>query len=202
MAWNDQYPLPEDFAPGKGDDKLHVVFRNDILLNEGKSEKEGRPIFDDVDWVKIFIPGDKTSVLDRPASAVDKARFAIQYARYKQGLKEEEQITGTHLKEWPTISRSQTEELKFFNVFTVEQLAEINDAVKVRMGPGITKLQQQARIWLDKAVKTAEVAKASQKIDDQAARIDTLEQTVRALIEERDAALVAAGKKRAVVEPA
>src|SRR4030095_306967 len=99
--------MPEDFRQGKGDEQLLVMFRLDILKDEDQSVAQGRPIFRDVDWIRIYIPGDKSTVIDRPAYDSDRLRSPQHYARYKQGLKDEEQQVGTPLKEWPLVTRSQ-----------------------------------------------------------------------------------------------
>jgi len=177
--------MPEDFRQGKGDEHLLVVFRLDIIKDEEKSVTEGRPIFRDVDWIKIYIPGDKTTVIDHPAYESDRLRFPQQYARYKQGLKEEEQQVGTPLKEWPLVTRSQVEELKFFNLHMVEQIADVADSVKLKV-PGLVSLSQQARIWLDRTKATSDAAKASKKIDDQNSRIGALEIALKDLMEQNE----------------
>lgn len=178
-------PSPDDFRSGAGDEKLLVVFYMSILQDEMKSVEKGRPIFHDAEFVRIYIPGDKTSVVDRPAFEMDRRRFALQYAKFKQGIDEEDQISGTPLKEWPLVTRAQVQEFKYFHVLTVEHLAEARDDVK-RQVPGMTQLSQQARIWLEKTNATAAVAMASQKIDEQANKISVLERTVAELCAERD----------------
>ena len=92
-------PNPDDFRPGAGDDKLYVIFHMDIVKDEGKSVEEGRPIFNDVEFVQIFVPGDKTNVIDRPIRPSDKARFPKQYQAFKEGKAEEAQLQKTPLKD-------------------------------------------------------------------------------------------------------
>lgn len=164
--------------PHAGDDSLFVVFYMGVIKDEAKSIDQGRPIFNDVECVKIVIPGDKNNVNDRPASERDKQRFARQYAAFKQGLKEEDQITGTRLHDWPFLSRAQSEELKYLGIRTVEQLAEVRDDVTSRV-PGLTNLKQHAQVWLGKSKSAAEAAKTTKLIQDQATRIATLEQALR-----------------------
>lgn len=178
-------PDPDDFKQGAGDEKLLVIFFRDILKDDDKSISEGRPIYYDTDWLRIHIPGDPTNVIVRPASEQDKRRFPVQWGRYQQGMKDEEQIQGTPLKEWPMVSRAQVEELRYFKLFTVEHLADVSDTVKLRV-PGLTKLAQQARIWLEKASHTAVAAQHQQTIDTQANRIEVLERTVRTLVDEKE----------------
>jgi len=178
-------PDPDDFKAGAGDDKLLVIFYRDILQDEGKTLEAGRPIYRDTDYVRVHIPGDPTNVVVRPAMDMDKKRFALQWARYQQGLKEEDQITGTPLREWPMVGRAQVEELRYFQIHTVEHLADVNDAVKIKV-PGLNKLSQQAKIWLEKASHTAQAAMHQQVIDRQANDIEVLKRTVKQLVDEKD----------------
>jgi hypothetical protein len=164
--------------PNAGDDSLFVVFYMGVLKNEAKSIEQGRPIFDDVECVKIVIPGDKNNINDRPASERDKQRFSKQYAAFKQGLKEEDQITGTRLHDWPFLSRAQSEELKYLGIRTVEQLAEVRDDITSRV-PGLTNLKQHAQVWLGKSKNAAEAAKTTKQLQDQASRIASLEAALR-----------------------
>jgi len=174
-------PTPEAEAfqkPFAGDEQLFVVFFMDAIQNEGKSITEGRPIFDDVECLRIIVPGDRNNVVVRPASAQDKQRFAKQYGMFKQGMKEEDQITGTRLTDWPFLTRGQCEELRYVGVRTVEQLAEVRDDVALRF-PGLVSLKKNAHAWLGKAKNSAEAAMQQKTLDDQKSRIDSLEHAVR-----------------------
>src|SRR4051812_45528342 len=116
---------PDMFSrPNAGDEQLFVVFYMGIVKNEQRTVDEGRPIFDDVECVRIIVPGDRNNINDRPASDVDKRRFAKQYAMFKQGVKEEDQVSGTRLTDWPFLTRAQCEELKYLGLRTVEHLSE------------------------------------------------------------------------------
>jgi len=109
------------------DNKLHIQFYSRPMLQHALSEENGRPIYADVDHVRIMVPGDKLSIIDRIASDDDQKRFAAHWAKYKAGKGEE--IIGTRLEVVPWMTRSKVEEYKFFNLHTVEQLANANDSV-------------------------------------------------------------------------
>lgn len=160
-----------------GDDSLFVVFYMGVIQNEAQTTEQGRPIFDDVESVRIMVPGDRNNVIDRPASPQDKARFAKQYALFQQGRKEDDQITGTRLSEWPFLTRGQCEEFRYLGLRTVEQLAEVNDAVCAKV-PGLNQLKRNAAIWLDKSKGAAEAAKTAKEIDTQNKRLAHLQSVV------------------------
>lgn len=129
-----------------GDAKLYVQFYQSILKNESRSKEEGRPMYDDVPYIKIFTPGDRTSVIDRPIRETDKFRFPAQWNRFSNS--QEQRADGTPLAEWPIISRSQAEELKFFGFQTVEQIADAKDGINMM---GINDLKNKAKVYLELA---------------------------------------------------
>ena len=109
------------------DSKLHVQFYLRPVMSQRKSEDAGRPIYHDVEHVRILVPGDKLSQIDRVASSDDKARFAEHYAKFKAGQGQE--VVGTRLEVAPWMTRSKVEEYKYFGIHTVEQLAAASDEV-------------------------------------------------------------------------
>lgn len=161
-----------------GDDSLFVVFYWGTVKDDAQSEEQGRPIFRDTEYVRIIVPGDKNNINDRPASKHDKQRFPKQYAAFRAGVAEEDQIVGTRLKEWPLLTRAQVEEFAYFGIKTVEQLAEVRDDVVSRV-PGMRDYKQTAQLWLGKSRATAEAAKAIAKDKEQAAKIESLELAIR-----------------------
>ena len=58
---------PEFSGATNPDAALAVEFRLDKVLNEFRSNQEGRPMYDWVDFVRICVPGNNLSVIDRPA---------------------------------------------------------------------------------------------------------------------------------------
>src|SRR5437879_3568700 len=104
---------------------LHVEFYIDSKHMPFLSEEAGRPVHQDAEFVKIMIPGDKNTLIEREAIEQDRDKFPLEYARFKNGLKEEMQAVGTPLKAWPAMSRALVKDLAHFNVHTVEQLASM-----------------------------------------------------------------------------
>lgn len=135
-------------AEGHG---LHVEFYIEAVKQEFKSEQAGRPIYEDTEFVKILIPGDKNYCAERIATQADKDRFALEYARFKNGLKEEEQAIGTPLKHWPAMTRAMAKEFAAVNVHTVEQLASLSDTAKQAFGMGALEWSRKAQAMLDTA---------------------------------------------------
>lgn len=123
------------------------------------SEKEGRPIFADKEFIRILIAGDKNSEVFREATENDKTRFHEVYKRFKDGLEGRDQLVGTPLSQWTLLKPSQIRELEAINIFTVEQLAAISDSMKQRLGMGANELVASAAAYLGSA-KDASMAGA------------------------------------------
>lgn len=156
--------------------KLIVQFHVKAVKDEAASAEAGRPIFKEEEYIRIFVPGDR-DVVDRPIYPSDLQRFANQYERWKS-KKGTEEVVGTPLEQYPMISRAQVEELKYFNVFTVEQLANMAD-VHTQKFMGINTLRQQARDWLAVANKTADASKMRKEIELRDAEIGALKDMLK-----------------------
>lgn len=120
-----------------GDEALDVSFYVNAVPHEGKSAEEGRPIYMDVEYIKIVIPGTKNEGANRPVREDDKKRFPRHYAAFKEGLAE--QVIGTPLEELVSIPVSRRAELKAQGIKTVEMLAGVSDTTGPKLGMG----------WLD-----------------------------------------------------
>jgi hypothetical protein len=133
------------------DSKLYVQFYLRPVLMTTESEQAERPIYKDVEHVRIMVPGDKLSIVDRLASPDDKARFAQHYAKFKAGGSQE--VVGTRLEVVPWMTRSKVEEYKFFGIVTVEQLSGASDSVGQKF-PGFHQDREKAKQWLEATTGT------------------------------------------------
>lgn len=136
-----------------GDQSLLVKFFLHPRENGAKSKEAGRPIFEEVPYVSIKQPGQKDSEIVAPASDRHKKRFPEHWRRFL-AREDQEQVTGTLLEEWPGVTRSIVEELKHFNIRTVEQLANLSDANAQNI-MGINGLKQRASDWLESSSNQA-----------------------------------------------
>ena len=141
----------------QGDEYLAVRFYHESKEKKDKSLKAGRPIFEDVVYVEIMQPGNKDNIINRPATEMDKQRFAKHYAMWKaRTSNEDHQLVGTPLSEWAGVTRSQANELSFFNVKTVEQLAHMADSNTNNM-MGLGGLKDKAKKYLDSSADQATI---------------------------------------------
>jgi len=130
-------------------------FFTEAVKLEWKSRQEGRPIFEDREFVRIIIPGDRRSMAVEPVGEAHKARWPREYEAFRAGR--EAPVEGTPLSEWPVslMSPARVQELAWFNLRTVEQLAAVNDAQLQNLGMGSRELRERARTWLEVAEKGA-----------------------------------------------
>lgn len=139
----------------KGDENLYVRFFLAPLQNKEKTLEEGRPIFEDKEFISIMVPGDKDNIVRREVRMGDAQRFPKHWAAFKND--QEEILEGTPLDQWPQITASQVQELKHFHIRTVEQLAEVNDSTAQQF-MGINLLKGKAKEYLEASKEGAPVA--------------------------------------------
>lgn len=107
------------------DKYLAVKISKKAVHNEFKSKQEGRQVFEDVDWINIIIPGDKTTEVSRKLKEEDKIRFEFQWNNYLN--REEHKKNGIPLDMLPSITPAQVANLQALKVETVEQLANLHE---------------------------------------------------------------------------
>lgn len=174
---------PSDFAkPDEtrfaADNKLYVEFFRKPVLQPGKSREAGRAVYEEVDYVRIHVPGDKSSVIERPVSQQDEFRFADRYAKWKAG--QEEAVTGTPLSALPGMSPSKVEEYKFFKLVTVEQLAEANDNLGAKF-MSFQQDKQRAKAFLEVAKNNAPIERMNEELAKRDAELEELRAMVTTL---------------------
>lgn len=157
----------------EADKKLLVMFYKGTEKNERKSAEEGRPIFDEFDYVKILTPGSKDSFTG-DATPDYQQRFPQQWARYKAGQSQD--MAGTPLNLLPWLGIGQIAELNAVGCHTVEHLAGMSDALSQRF-MGHHQMKQRAQQYLDAAKGNAPLLKMEaelQKRDEQIAELKAM----------------------------
>jgi len=160
------------------DDKLFVVFSMKAIKNGGKSDLEGRPIYDDVPHIRIHVPGDKNSVIEAPVTEEDKVRFASRWEKFQKNMQQSPE--GTPLEMWPQLSISQVYEFKALGVMTVEQLAGMSDAHASKFMGG-NELRRRADTFLKVAKDTAEAQRLATVNAELEARLLAQDEALRAM---------------------
>jgi hypothetical protein len=103
-------------------------------------------------FVRIIVPGDKTSIVDQPVREDHKQRFARQWLHFQMQNNNAE-VIGVPLKDWvrddpENFNDMQMAELQIFKFQTVEQVATASDSQLQRIGMGAVGLRELARRYL------------------------------------------------------
>lgn len=126
---------------------------------------EGQPNYEDREWIRITNPGGK-DVIERVVKDSDTITYMAQYAAFKKG--EVFEGEGFKLRDVSFLSKSELENCKRAQIFTVEQLAGINDIGMKALGMNGRTLSQKAKDWLD----------GKKNIDVIVNKVNALEQTL------------------------
>jgi hypothetical protein len=150
------------------DDLLVVLFKHYALPNKAKSLAEGRPIFDDEEMCEIRSPGSK-DVKVFPAHTFARwvddymtgeqtkqsyaERFSHQYRQFK--AKAAQTKSGTPLDFAMFLSEGRRSELRAQNVYTIEQLADIEGSELKNLGPGGREMKNAAMTFINEGRASA-----------------------------------------------
>ena len=171
------------------DAALAVRFYSRAVQNNFETSKQGRPIFQDVDYIEITTPGNQLNIIDTPVREQHKMRFPLQWAAYQNAHSGDQREIGTPLKQWPLLTLAQAEELRGIKFFTVEGIANASDLqinnIGMIGGMAPQALRERAKAYLQAAAGTANV-------EHQATENAKLQEQLKAL-QDQVAALLAAG---------
>jgi len=167
------------------DAALTVQFIRRPVLQPYRTEKEGRPIFEDVDFIRIFTPGNNLNIIDTPVRDEHKFRFPRQWEMFKNAHSADTREVGTPVTAWPYLTASQAEEFKALKFFTVEQIANASDLQLQSLGmvggtaPYI--IRDRAKAYLSAAAGTAvpeaqaaELAAAKKQMEEMQKQLNAL----------------------------
>ena len=177
--FDDQIPLARpDESRYAMDDKLYVEFSREPVLHPAKSRDAGRAVYEERDFVKIHVPGDKTTVCVEPMHEINVQRFRARYEKWKAG--QAEAVVGTPLSALPQMTPAKVEEYKFFKIVTVEQLADANDQLGQKF-MSFHSDKQAAKRFIDATKGNAPVEAMNVELQKRDAEIENLKTMVEAL---------------------
>ena len=163
-------------ADGKIDnshDRCIPKFYYKAVEMTGESKKQGRPIFKDVAYVEILVPGNARDVVNRKVREEDKERWPRQWLLFsKMG---ETATEGTPIDELPGLLASQVAVLKSVNIPTIEALAGVSDAHLSGIGSDARKLRDRAANYIALSKDQAVVQELREENEKLAARVAELE---------------------------
>ena len=140
---------------------LNVTFFTKARENKRLSREAGRPIFEDVEMVKVAVPGERLTTVVAPAHEPHRIgggvttyakRFADVYAQFKADAAQT--VSGTPLSEAPFLTEAKRAELRAVNIHVIEQLASLGEGEAKRVGVGGGKIIAEAKAYLHRADAT------------------------------------------------
>lgn len=167
------------FKPEGEPDKAIPEFFMEAAPNPFQSEKEGRPVFDDVEKVRILIPGQRLQEAVERVKDHHRLRWPAQYAAFKAGT--EAPVDGMPIEEWPPLTPALAKNLRHMEIRTVEILAGLSDAQLPSLGMGGRELREKAKTWLANASDGKPLAEALAKNTELQAKLDVQGQTIEAM---------------------
>jgi len=167
----------QDNQQSESDKKLLVIFYTEAVKNESKTIAAGRPIYDDIDHIKILAPGSRDTFVTE-ATPEYQMRFAAQWERYK--AKQDQHVSGTRLSEIPWMTKSQVAELGAVNCHTAEQLVSMPDNLSQKF-MGHHQLKARVQAFLDAAAGAAPALKLQAELEKRDDEIRQLTEAVKAL---------------------
>lgn len=177
-----------------GDDSaLLVQFYLHAVRQGGASEKAGREIFKDEEYVWIRFPGDKTKEIRRPVDhegrnghPPDSERWPKAWQAFKNSHAQVQE--GTPLEQFPPLGASTVLNFKSYNIHTVEQLAAVTDAVIHNLGTGALDLREKAKAWLKAASDASVVTKMQAELAKRDEDIAALKAQIAEIARKKDKA--------------
>lgn len=158
------------------DNHLHVEF-----YTYSHPAMDVKKPYEGVPFIRIAVPGDKTTIIEQPVRDDHKQRFPRQWL-YFQMQNNDAQLIGTPLQEWAKnrpaeLSEMQMQELQILRFQTVEQVATASDGQLQKVGMGAAGLRERARSYLlsknqsDSASELEETRKEMAELKEQMAAL-------------------------------
>lgn len=175
----------------------YVKFKKVAVEDRAATITSGHYVAKDVDFAVVTPAGSKDELeyvveewFERLEESSRAGRFPpawlshyrSAYEMWKKG--EEIPLTGIPLAAWPAISPAQYETLKAARLYTVEDVAQMNEESIARVGMGARALKQRAEAFLQTAKETG---KAAEELAALRQQNKDLEETVKRLSEQVDA---------------
>lgn len=158
---------------------LHMTFLSD---------KEGRPIYEPRDYVRIEIPGMVANVVETLVSEEHKRAHPLEWAQYlnEKSTGEFSEYQGTLLSAWPLLNSAQVLEMRHYKFYTVEQIADASDqqiqGIGMLAGMSPLSLRDKAKAWLGNAKGQADVNNAASELAKRDEQIATMQMHMDALM--------------------
>lgn len=132
-----------------GDDRRRITFSREAVQDIAATERAGRPIFRDEERIEIAFPGNQLNIWHGRVTDEHRQAYAREYEAFLKG--EEVAIDGTPIEELAVLSKAMVKELKWRDVYTIEDGASLSETAIQTMGMGARKLRELCQRYLETA---------------------------------------------------
>lgn len=167
----------------------------DTAQNNFLSEREGRPIFDEVIYAEVISPGsrDSTPVFeverffakemdrDQPKRGPKYEELREYIEHFKRDEQQTSALSGTPLEQWPEMNRSLIAQLKAQGVYTVDALGEIPDTKLHIVGPDGRQWREKAKAYVENAKNGAYATELAAQVENMRVELDASKQREAAM---------------------
>jgi hypothetical protein len=180
---DDEFPMMLEREAGMRPEvpEVAVAFGFYPMINAKETEARGTDVYDDVEHIKVAIPGDRNNILLQPSSPAYRKRFPHAYQSFKDRTVTGGEGAGKPLTHWPMVTRAMAMTLMAAHVRTVEMLAGLSDEHLQKFPGNIQELRDKARAYLDDAKSGAALNKALTDAQRQEATIAALQAQINQL---------------------
>lgn len=164
----------------------HVIPRfYEITTKTEQIDANGLPVFRTQEYVELLIAGDKGNAPTKRVNEAIKQQFHEAYSFWKAKRANPDMIgDGIPLSLWPVVPAEVAKALEYINVFTVQQLANLNDAAISKPGAiGLRDLRDKAKSFVESAKSMAPIAALERENSDLRKRLDLLQGQMNQLLE-------------------
>lgn len=183
VNFDDDFPMLLERETGMPDyvPAVAVAFGKYYERDDVKSAEAGHEVYRDVVFVKIAVPGDKSSLYFQPMQDSHKNRFPRAFAAFQEREKGSEGLLGLPIEQWAPISRSVAMTLKAAHIHTVEALAEVHDGHIDKIGVDGRGLRGKAQAFLAQARDSSAILKEAAEKKELQDQLSALQAQILAL---------------------
>lgn len=183
------------FLPGRqqeDDRALIVEFFVGKKLMGAKSKAAGREIYEDREYIRIYIKGQDKQVAVHEVTDQYRQKYPNAYQRFR--LQKPAPVVGTPIEQLPGVGPSLAHHLKGINIRTIEDLAgcENNETALANVGMGARELVKKAKAFLSQTDERTvaleqENAALKQQLADLTTRVSAMEKPKRKYTRKQEA---------------
>ncbi len=126
----------------------HASFYWKAVENQFQTEAQGKPVHDNKVYILIMCPGQNNQEVRRPCTDQDKKDYPQAWQAFVDN--KVSPLNGVPIELLPGLLPSRVEQLKYVNIRTIEQMAELSDGNMHNVGMDANQLRTMAKAFIAK----------------------------------------------------